>query len=98
MYESNKEANEQTPAFQQQGNSISILRTNHLSSNTKKLQGFTFVARVAEGSCIWVVTTKIKKNETTPIRMVTGRDPNRSWPDERNTRLPKPKMVDEGVR
>jgi hypothetical protein len=69
-----------------------------LSPNTKKLQGFTFVERVAEGSCIWVVTTKIKKNETTPIRMVTGRKPNRSWPDERNTRLPKPKMVDEGVR
>jgi hypothetical protein len=69
-----------------------------LSSNTKKLQGFTFATKDAKGTCMGAVTTKVKKNETTPIRMVTGREPNRSWPDERNTRLPKPKMVDEGVR
>jgi hypothetical protein len=42
----NKEANEQTPAFQQQGKQISILRANQLSLNTKKLQGFTFTQRM----------------------------------------------------
>jgi hypothetical protein len=30
--------------------------------------------------------------------MVTSREPNRSWLDERNKRWPKPKLVDEGVR
>jgi hypothetical protein len=41
----NKKANEQTPAFQQQGKQISILRANQLFSYTKKLQGFTFTQR-----------------------------------------------------
>jgi hypothetical protein len=42
----NKRANEQTPAFQQQGKHISILGANQLFSNTKKLQGFTFTQRM----------------------------------------------------
>jgi hypothetical protein len=41
----NKRANEQTPASQQQGKPISILRINQWSSNTKKLQGFTFTQK-----------------------------------------------------
>jgi hypothetical protein len=28
--------------------------------------------------------------------MITSREPNKSWPDERNARLPKPKLVDGG--
>jgi hypothetical protein len=45
VHELNKRANEPTPASQQQGKSISILRANLLFSNTKKLQGFTFTQR-----------------------------------------------------
>jgi hypothetical protein len=61
----NERANEQTPASQQQGKPISILRASQLSSNTKKLQGFAFTQRMQrELGC--VVTTKIKRKETTP--------------------------------
>jgi hypothetical protein len=42
----NKRVNEQTPAFQQQGKQIYILRANQLFSYTKKLQGFTFTQRM----------------------------------------------------
>jgi hypothetical protein len=45
-YGLNKRANVQTPAFQQQGKQIPILRANQLFSNTKKLQGFTFTQRM----------------------------------------------------
>jgi hypothetical protein len=60
MYESNKGANGQTPAFQQQKESISILRTNH----TKKLQGFTFTSMDAKRTCMCAVATKIKRKES----------------------------------
>jgi hypothetical protein len=61
----NKRVNEQTPASQQQGKQISILRANKLSFNTKKLQSFTFTTKDAKGTCIRVVTTKVKEKETT---------------------------------
>jgi hypothetical protein len=44
--------NEQTPAFQQQGKQISILRANQLFSNTKKLQGSTLTTKDAKGTCM----------------------------------------------
>jgi hypothetical protein len=46
MHGLNKRANEQTPASQQQGKQISILRANQLFFNTKKLQGFTFTQKM----------------------------------------------------
>jgi hypothetical protein len=64
MHGLNKGANEQTPAFQQQGKQISILGTNWLSCNAKKLQGFTFTQRM-QRELVRVVTTKIKRNKTT---------------------------------
>jgi hypothetical protein len=68
MYDSNKRANGQTPASQWQVKPISILRTNQLSSNTKKLQGFTFITKHAKGACMRAVTTKVKREETTHER------------------------------
>jgi hypothetical protein len=48
----NKGVNDQTPASQQQGKSISILRTNQLSLDAKKLQGSTFTTKDAKGTCM----------------------------------------------
>jgi hypothetical protein len=45
----NRRANEQTPASQQQGKSISNLRANQLFLNTKKLQGLCEVTTKVEG-------------------------------------------------
>jgi hypothetical protein len=48
----NKRANEQTPASQQQGTQISILRANQLSLDTKKFQGFNLYTRDVKGTCM----------------------------------------------
>jgi hypothetical protein len=60
----NNRANEQTPAFQRRGKSISILRANQLFSNTKspKLHLYT---KDVKGTRMHSVTTKIKRKETT---------------------------------
>jgi hypothetical protein len=71
----NKRANEQTPASQQQGKSISILRANQLSLNTKKLQGSTFTTKDAKGTGMRAVTTKAKGKETTHGKWYTPFDP-----------------------
>jgi hypothetical protein len=64
MHGLNKRANEQTPASQQQGKPISILRANRLFSNTKKLQGFTFTRKDAKGTCMCEVTIKVKEKRS----------------------------------
>jgi hypothetical protein len=48
----NKRVNEQALASQQQGKPISNLKANHLFSNTKKLQGFTFTRKDVKGTCM----------------------------------------------
>jgi hypothetical protein len=52
IHKLNKRADEQTPAPQRQEKSISILRANQLSFNTKKLQGITFTTKDAKGTCM----------------------------------------------
>jgi hypothetical protein len=64
MHGLNKRANEQTSASQQQGKSISILRANQLSFNTKKLQDFTFTKKDAKGTCMCEVTIKVKEKSS----------------------------------
>jgi hypothetical protein len=39
----------------------------------------------------------IYKRDTPPVKMVTSREPNRSWPDEMNKAWPEPKLGGEGV-
>jgi hypothetical protein len=34
--------------------------------------------------------------ETPPVRIITSREPNRSWPDKRNKAWSSPKLVNEG--
>jgi hypothetical protein len=46
----NKRVNEQTPASQQQGKQISILRANKLSFNTKKLQSLHLYNKGCKGN------------------------------------------------
>jgi hypothetical protein len=43
------------------GKPISILRAKQLSSNTKKLQGFTFTRKDAKETCMCEVTIKVKE-------------------------------------
>jgi hypothetical protein len=56
----NKRANEQTPASQQHGRHISILRANQLSLDTKKLKGSTLKKDI-KGTCMCEVTIKVKE-------------------------------------
>jgi hypothetical protein len=70
----NTRANEQTPASQQQGKSISILRANQRSSNTEKLQDFTFTRIDAKGTCVCEVTIKVKEKRS-HMKVVCPFDP-----------------------